>query len=276
MVNIYHAIYNQPGVSSSTRWSSSVSASGQSNNHTFTVPAGFTEVRVALAWADPVAGANNDSVINDLDVRVYDANNILRGSSLTIDDTVEYVKVTSGAPGQWRIEVRAYSVSSSQPYGLAATVITEPADLSMTTSLEPAIGTLPGSNFYLYTTLANSGFAAPGSYVRLQLPSASLFTVEGVRLYMADGRSYYYNASHLHNDGGGVWWRAAVGETITGYPRVARWFMSYNGSGGDCREARTFSAIAYFRDNGALAVGGGDTARFIPAACKLYLPGLMR
>ncbi len=63
----------------------------------FNVPAGFSEVRVVLTWADPVAGANNDTVVNDLDLRVYDANNTLRGSSITIDDTVEYVKITTGA-----------------------------------------------------------------------------------------------------------------------------------------------------------------------------------
>jgi hypothetical protein len=145
MVNTFHAIYNQAGISSTNRWNGSVSTSGQNNNHTFTVPAGFSEVRVALTWADPVAGANNDTVINDLDVRVYDANNTLRGSSLTIDDTVEYVKVTTGAPGTWRIEVRAFSISSSQPYGLAAVTVLEPAALSMATSVEPAVGTLPGN-----------------------------------------------------------------------------------------------------------------------------------
>jgi hypothetical protein len=273
MVNTFHAIYNQAGISSTNRWNGSVSTSGQNNNHTFTVPAGFSEVRVVLTWADPVAGANNDTVINDLDVRVYDANNTLRGSSLTIDDTVEYVKVTTGAPGTWRIEVRAFSISSSQPYGLAAVTVLEPAALSMATSVEPAVGTLPGNNFYLYTTMENSGFAAPGSYVRLQIPSTSLFTVEGARIYLADGRSYYYSAANLHNDVGGLYWRAAVGETIAGYPRVVRWFISYNGPAA-C-SSHTFSSNAYFRDNGGLAVGGGRQTSFLPQVCN-YLPLIKR
>lgn len=272
MVNTFHAIYNQPGISSTHRWSSSVSASGQNNNHTFTVPAGFSEVRVVLTWADPVAGANNDSVINDLDVRVYDANNILRGSSLTLDDTVEYVKVTSGEPGEWRIEVRAFSISSAQPYGLAAVTIMEPADLSMTATIDPVVGTILSNNFYLYTTIENSGFAAPGSFARLQLPSTTLFTVEGARIYLADGRSHYYTAAQLHNDVGGLFWRAAVGEAIADYPRVVRWFIRYNGSADDCTGSRTFEARAYFRDNGGLAVGGIDSARFVPAYCQNHLP----
>jgi serine protease AprX len=276
MVNTFHAIYNQAGISSTNRWNGSVSTSGQNNNHTFTVPAGFSEVRVVLTWADPVAGANNDTVINDLDVRVYDANNTLRGSSLTIDDTVEYIKVTNGAPGTWRIEVRAFSISSTQPYGLAAVTVMEPAALDMAASVEPVIGTLPGSTLYLYTTLANSGFAAPGSYVRLQIPSTSLFTVEGARIYLADGRSYYYNASHLHNDVGGLYWRAAVGETIAGYPRVVRWFIRYNGPTSDCTDVHNFLANAYSRDNGGLAIGGTDSAQFIPALCRNYLPLLRR
>jgi hypothetical protein len=276
MVNTFHAIYNQAGISSTNRWNGSVSTSGQNNNHTFTVPAGFSEVRVALTWADPVAGANNDTVINDLDVRVYDGNNTLRGSSLTIDDTVEYVKVTNGAPGTWRIEVRAFSISSSQPYGLAAVTILEPAALAMAASVEPVIGTLPGNTLYLYTTLENSGFAAPGSYVRLQIPSTSLFTVQGARIYLADGRSYYYNASHLHNDVGELYWRAAVGETIAGYPRVVRWFISYHQSDSDCTDDRSFGANAYFRHNGGLAVGGTDTAHFVPDFCRAHLPMITR
>jgi hypothetical protein len=143
----------------------------------------------------------------------------------------------------------------------------------MATSVEPAVGTLPGNNFYLYTTMENSGFAAPGSYVRLQIPSTSLFTVEGARIYLADGRSYYYSAANLHNDVGGLYWRAAVGETIAGYPRVVRWFISYNGPAA-C-SSHTFSSNAYFRDNGGLAVGGGRQTSFLPQVCN-YLPLIKR
>ncbi|MFO7539366.1 MAG: S8 family serine peptidase, partial [Chloroflexota bacterium] len=268
MINTYHTIYNQSGVNHTSRWASSLAATGNVNNHAFTVPAGFSEVRIVLTWADPVAGANNDTVINDLDVRVYDANNVLRGSSLTIDDTVEYLKISSGTPGTWRIEVRAYSLSSVQPYGLAAVVVSQPANLSMPASvIEPAVGTFAGGTFYLYTTINNSGFAAPGAYVRLQLPSTSLFTVEGARIYTRDGRSHYYPAAELHSDGGGTYWRASVGESITNHPRVVRWFIRYNGPPGiTCPPSGgTFGANAYFRDNGGLAIGGGGAVTFTTA-----------
>ncbi len=137
--------------------------------------------------------------------------------------------------------MRAFSTSSSQPYGLAAVVVIKPADLSAASSLEPQVGATSGDTFFLYTTLTNSGFAAPGSYVRLQLPSATLFTVVGARIYTRDGRTHYYSSSDLHNDGGGLYWRAAVGEAITNHPRVVRWFIRYNGAVG-CPEApQTFT-----------------------------------
>jgi hypothetical protein len=278
MINTYHAVYNQGGISSTSRWTGSLTATGNANNHNFTVPTGFSEVRVVLTWADPVAGANNDTVINDLDVRVYDGNNILRGSSLTVDDTVEYVKITTGTPGTWRIEARAFSISSSQPYGLAAVVVSQPASLIMPAPIvEPAAGTFGGGTFYLYTTINNSGFAAPGAYVRLQLPSTSLFTVEGARIYTRDGRSHYYDDAELHNDGGGLYWRASVGESIANHPRVVRWFVRYNGpSGVTCPSVnRVFQAIPYFRNNGGLATGSGGNVTFSSGDCN-YLPLLTR
>jgi hypothetical protein len=274
MVNTYHAIYDQSGISDTSRWTGSLATTGAANDHTFTVPAGFSEIRVALTWADPVAGANNDTVINDLDLRVYDGNNVLRVSSLTIDDTVEYVKIASGAPGTWRIRVNAFSISSGQPYGLASVVVMQPASLSLTSSVEPQVGTFVGNTFYLYTTISNSGFAAPGSYVRLQLPSTTLFTVEGARIYTRDGRSHYYPAAELHNDVGGTYWRAAVGETIANHPRVVRWFIRYNGPTG-CNNSHTFTGNTYFRDNGGLGGGGGSSTIFEPVACS-YLPVVRR
>ncbi|MBK8985834.1 MAG: S8 family serine peptidase [Chloroflexi bacterium] len=273
MVNTYHAVYDQTGISDTSRWTGSLAATGNANNHNFTVPAGFSEVRVVLTWADPVAGANNDDVINDLDLRVYDANNVLRGSSITVDDTVEYVKITTGTPGTWRIEARAFSLASSQAYGLASVVVMQPANLSLTSSLTPNIGTFADNTFYLYTTISNSGFAAPGSYVRLQLPSTTLFTVEGARIYTRDGRSHYYDDAELHNDGGGSFWRVAVGESIANHPRLVRWFIRYNGA--TCSASRTFNAAAFFRDNGGLGSGGSSSVTFTKALCN-YLPMLRK
>ncbi len=273
MINTYHAIYDQAGISDTTRWDNSLATSGAANDHNFTVPAGYSEIRIALTWADPVAGANNDTVINDLDLRVYDANNTLRGSSLTVDDTVEYIKITntSGAPGTWRIRVNAFSISSSQPYGLASVVVMQPANHSVAATLDPEVGAAFDDSFYLYSTISNSGFAAPGAYVRLQLPSTTLFTVQGARIYTGDGRSHYYSASELHNDVGGLYWRAAVGEAIAGHPRVVRWFVRYNGPATCQTGGRTFTASSWSRDNGTLVSGSSSNVTFYQG-CNNYLP----
>jgi len=276
MMNVYHAIYDQGGISDTTRWAGSVASTGSVVTHTLSVPAGFSEVRVALTWVDPVAGNGTDDVINDLDVRVYDANGTFVGGSATADDTVEYVKVTSGAPGTWSVVVKAFSVSSAQPYGLASVVIQRPANLAIDAYLSPAVGTFAGGTFYLYTTISNAGFAAPGSYVRLQLPSTTDFTVQGARIYTDDGRSHYYDDTELMNDGGGTYWRVAVGETIANHARVVRWFIQYNGSVCPANNG-IFQAIAYYRDAGATTFGDANDVHFMTTACQYsYLPSVIK
>ncbi|MBK7915189.1 MAG: S8 family serine peptidase [Chloroflexi bacterium] len=279
MLNTFHAIYDQSGISDITFWTNSLAATGNSNDHYFTVPAGFDEVRVVLTWADPVDGTGTDNVINDLDVKVYDGSGAQVGSSVTSDDTVEYVKVTSGVPGAWRIRVEAYSLLSPQPYGLAAVAVLKPANVTATTSFSPAVGTFVGGTFYLYTTLSNSGFAAPGSYVRLQVPSTTSFTVEGARVYTDDGRSHYYNDTELMTDGGGLYWRVAVGETIANHARVVRWFIQFNDAAPvTCPQPvhYPFGVVSYFRDAGLLQTGGSDPANLVNHNCDLFVPTLTR
>ncbi len=279
MLNTYHAVFDQNNVSDVTFWTGSLAATGNFNEHTFNVPAGFDEVRVALTWADPVAGDGTDDVINDLDLRVYDANDVLVGYSGTSDDTVEYLKITSGTPGAWRIRVTAFSNSSPpQPYGLTSVAVLHRAEMSLTASVSPAAGTFSGGTFYLYTTLSNAGFAAPGSYVRLGLPSTTLFTVEGARIYTDDGRSHYYESPELMNDVGGLYWRVAVGETIAGHPRLVRWFIRYNGSLTTCPQPapNDFEAIAYFRDAGSLQQGQVVNVPFLTTACNVNLPSILK
>jgi hypothetical protein len=140
MLNVFHAIYDQANISDITYWAGSLTSAGAMANHTFTVASGFDEVRVALTWADPVSAAGSDDVINDLDVKVYDGSGALVGSSSTADDTVEYVKVTSGTPGTWRIETNAFSLSSAQGYGLAALVVLNKANLSISGYTSPPGG----------------------------------------------------------------------------------------------------------------------------------------
>ena len=277
MINAYHATYDQTGISDVTFWTGAVGSTGSVVTHTLTVPAGFSEVRVALTWADPVAGDGTDDVINDLDVRVYDANGTFVGGSATADDTVEYVKATSGAPGEWKIRVNAFSTSSSQAYGLASVAVLRPADLSITSSLSPAFGTFSGGTFYLYTTISNAGFAAPGSYVRLQIPSTTDFKVEGARIYTDDVRSHYYDDTELMNDGGGIYWRVAVGETIANHARLVRWFIQFNGptTTPTCPNGGWLGTQAYFRDAGALQFADSTDVYFEANDCN-YLPSIVR
>jgi len=279
MVNAYHAIYDQTNVSETSYWIDSLSNTGDMVTYTLNIPAGFSEVRVALAWMDPVAGDGTDDVINDLDVRVYDGSGALIGSSLTPDDTVEYVKVTSGVPGTWHIEVEGYSISTSpQPFGLASVTVLHPAELSLTASISPPAGTFSGGTFYLYTTISNAGFAAPGSYVRLHIPSTADFTVEGARIYTDDGRSHYYDDTELMNDTAGTYWRVAVGETIANHARLVRWYIRYNRALNVCPQSgdNDLEVASYFRDKGATQTGGSDTAALLTTACNVYLPTALK
>jgi hypothetical protein len=275
MLNVFHALYDQANISDTSYWTGSLASAGATANHTFTVASGFDEVRVALTWADPVAAAGNDNVINDLDVKVYDGSGALVGSSSTADDTVEYVKVTNGTPGTWRIETSAFSLSSAQTYGLAALVVLNKADLSVSGSISPAGASSGSRDFYLYSTLTNNGFAAPGSYVQLQLPNAILYGVQGARIYTADGRSHFYDATELHHDAGFRTWDVATGETISGFPRVIRWHLRYAGT--DCPTAQ-INLQAHYRDAGATVLG--DSAS-VPFSCgqtttTTYLPLIIK
>ena len=273
MLNVFHAIYDQANISDITRWTGSLANTGSTANHTFTVPAGFDEVRVALTWADPVSAAGNDNVINDLDVKVYDSTGVLVSSSSTADDTVEYVKVTNGTPGTWRIETSAFSLSSAQTYGLAALVILNKADLAVSGFTSPVGENSNSRDFYLYSALTNNGFAAPGSYVQLQLPNTSLYEVQGARIYTADGRSHFYDSAELHHDEGSSYWDVTTGETISGFPRVVRWLLRYAGT--DCPTAK-INLQAYYRDAGATVLGDSASVPFSCQPATVYLPLIIK
>jgi hypothetical protein len=277
MLNVFHAIFDQTNISDISYWTGAFSGTGATANHTFTVPAGFDEVRVALTWADPVAAAGNDNVINDLDVKVYDGSGALVGSSTTPDDTVEYVKVTNGTPGTWRIEASAYSLWSAQTYGLAALVMLNKADVVVSGSMSAAGSTAHSQDFYVYSTLTNNGFAAPGSYVQLQLPNAIFYGVQGARIYTNDGRSHFYDATQLHHDPGFRYWDVATGETISGFPRVIRWHIRYNVAG--CPAAQ-INLQAFYRDAGTTVSAGSAS---VPFPCqsptqqsKIFLPLIIK
>ncbi|GIK40877.1 MAG: hypothetical protein BroJett011_47100 [Chloroflexota bacterium] len=277
MLNVFHAIYDQTNISDISFWTGAFSGTGAAANHTFTVPAGFDEVRVALTWADPVAASGNDNVINDLDVKVYDGSGALVGSSTTPDDTVEYVKVTGGAPGTWRIEASAYSLWSAQRYGLAALVMLNKPAVTVSGSMSAAGGAGYSQDFYVYSTLTNNGFAAPGSYAQLQLPNAIDYGVKGARIYTADGRSHFYSATELHHDPGFRNWDVATGEVIKGFPRIIRWHVRYAFTG--CPPAR-LNLLAYYRNAGTTVSSGSAS---VPFPCqsptqqsKIFLPLIIK
>jgi hypothetical protein len=111
---------------------------GRSENYTFTVPPGATEVKVTLAWDDYPAVANaNPALVNDIDLKVYSPNNTLY-YPWTLDpgdpsapaiqtspdrlNNVEQVQVSSGiTPGTWRVVVEPYSLPEPpQRYSLVS------------------------------------------------------------------------------------------------------------------------------------------------------------
>jgi subtilisin family serine protease len=273
MLNIFHAIHDQANISDTSYWTGILTGTGATTNHTFTVPAGFDEVRIALTWADPVAAAGNDNVINDLDVRVYDGSGAWLSSSSTTDDTVEYIKVTDGMPGTWRIEVRAFSLSSAQSYGLATLVMLNKANLSISGFTSAAGGSSSSRDFYLYSILTNNGFAAPGSFVQLQLPNAIDYEVRGARIYTSDGRSHFYSATELHHDQDFRNWDVATGESISGFPKVIRWHVRY--AGADCPAAQ-ITLQAHYRDAGATVLGNSTSVSFSCRQSTTYLPLIIK
>ncbi len=282
LVNPYHAIYNQSGISTVNFWGNTI-ASGATKDFTFSVPSGYRELRVVLTWTDP---AGSTELSHDLDIQsVKDPGGTTRGSSLSFDDTVEYVTIPAGySAGTWTVRVKAYSLTADQRLGLAVHQLLADANLSVNPSVEyiPSSDTSvdPGNHFYLHQYTSNSGFAAGGSYNRLFVPSG--FTVKGVRIYTADGHSHWYDASKLYHPAGTSYWRVAIGEVVSGYTRHTRWYIQADSTlptGTDLGLAATdynFYTIPYWREGGVLqsatqqttvvSIGGNDV--FLPIIIK--------
>jgi subtilisin family serine protease len=250
LVNPYHAIWTQSGISSAVFWGSTINP-GETKDFTFDVPSGYEELRIVLTWSDP---AGSTEVSHDLDIwSVKDPGGTERGYSTSFDDTVEYVKIPAGyASGTWTVSVYAYSASSSQRFGLAMHRVLADTNLSINPWVQyipSSTGSVdPGDHFYLHQYLSNSGFPASGSYARLYVPSG--FTVKGVRIYTADGHSHWYDDSEIYHPSGSSYWRVAVGEVMSGYTRHVRWFIQANSSitEGDYH----FTSTPYWREEGSL------------------------
>ena len=112
-------------------------SSGESATHHVVVATNAAPLKITLVWSDPPALANNDDpVVNNLDLIVrspggsqtFLGNHFVNGESSpggAPDDrnNVEMVLINNPMPGDWRITVRASSVSipEDQSYALVAT-----------------------------------------------------------------------------------------------------------------------------------------------------------
>jgi hypothetical protein len=276
LINPYHAIWSQSGISSASFWGNTIANTGDTKDFTFNVPSGYQELRVVLTWSDP-AGATE--VNNDLDIlSVRDPDGISRGSSSSYDDTVEYVKIPAGySAGTWTITVRAWSLSSSnQRLGLAVHRVLADSNLSANSSVEyiPSSDSSvdPDDHFYLHQYMPNGGFAVGGSYSRLYVPSG--FTVKGVRIYTADGHSHWYDDSKLYHPSGSSYWRVAIGEVMAAYTRHVRWYIqaNVNLSPG----TYNFYTVPYWREGGSLHSGTQKITTVWVGATNTYLPVIVK
>ncbi|MGB2910529.1 MAG: S8 family serine peptidase [Anaerolineales bacterium] len=268
LVDPYHSIYYQPGINSMRFWGDTLNSSGDTKDFTFSVPTGYEEVRLVLTWPDP---AGSTEVSNDLDILwVKDGGGTMRGLSRSSDDTVEYVSIPTGYnPGTWTVRVEAFSLSSSQTFGLAAHPIIEGSNLNITASAPSTVD--PVDYFYFHQYISNNGYTAGGSYARLYVPNG--FTVQGVRIYTDDSYSHYYDDSEIYHVSGSNYWRAAVGETIAQYPRHVRWYIRADPGISD--GVYTFSNNVYWREGGVLQASGGANT-YINVGGGLYLPLILK
>jgi subtilisin family serine protease len=279
LLDAYHAITAQAGVDEPMDlWAGSVSTTGEIQEFSFDVPPGYDEVRLVLTWADP-PGATE--AINNLDIDwVRDGSGVTRGSATSLDDNVEYVRISTAGytPGTWRIRVRATSVTSSQPFALAAHVILADAALTIrgTPSSVPGGGPslVPGGELYFHQYVTNSGYTAGGSYARLHVPEG--FTVLGVTVYTQDGHEHWYAAGELYHDAINAPddWFVAVGDTLAGFGRHVRWTIDID-EGTDCG-GYPFENTAYWRQAGTEQQSTIVTTH-VPVACHFtYLPLVMK
>ena len=270
LVDPYHSIYYQSGIDASMRfWGNTLNSSGDTMDFTFSVPSGYEEVRVVLTWPDP---AGSTEVSSDLDIySVKDGGGTTRGSSSSHDDTVEYVSIPAGhTSGTWTVRVKAFSLSSSQTFGLAAHPIIEGSDLNITASAPSTVD--PGDYFYYHQYISNNGYTAGGSYARLYVPNG--FTVHGVRIYTNNGYSHWYDDSEIYHVSGSDYWRVAVGETIAWYPRHVRWYI--RADTGVSNGVYSFTNYVYWREGGILQVSSCANTNINVGIEERYLPFILK
>ncbi len=228
MVDAFHAIYDT-GSLDTLKWvGNTIQDSDDSDDHTFTVPSGYEEVRVYLTWADPAG----DGVTNDLDLRVYDDGGTLVGSSTKYDETVEYVRLTSGAAGSWKATVDGYSLSSSQRYGLAVVAVLKPANISINASSDDYC-VRPDQNFTVTTDLSNSGYSVVASEIQLDLGSDP-FTLQDANLDTEVGSIDHTYAESDIWEASSNEYHLSTGMVLSGYiQRTAHWNLTVDSTASD-------------------------------------------
>jgi hypothetical protein len=197
MVDALHAVNDSSSLDTAL-WEGSYINTGEEDDYEFAVPTGYEEVRVYLTWSDPPS----PGVVNNLDLRVYDDTAALVGSSLSLGDTVEYVRLTSGVAGSWSAEVKGENVPqpgpSGQKYGVIAVVVLNAPSRSLSASASAAC-LQPDQTFTIDTTHSNGGYSVVGSQIQLDMPDdTSLFLLLDVDMATEDpGRGHTYLESEL-------------------------------------------------------------------------------
>ena len=247
MVDPYHAIHSDPGSAGMHYWGDSLDATFETAQFYFDVQSGYEEVVIVLSWADPAGHAEGQHELGFLTIQDGD------GSVLSFDhrpdDTVQSARIPAGyTPGTWTVTVMAYSISSRQTFGLAAHTILASPNLEISGSIQPY--PIPGYDYYYYDQyITNYGDTAAGSVAALSLPDG--FTVQGVRIYTADGNSEYLDADELYHPTSSSFWEVAVGSTFANFDRHVRWLLEYDSS--------LFGGTYAFGNQALFRVGGITT-----------------
>lgn len=200
MVDALHSVFSTATLQSVLWEGNTLTGTGAERDHTFTVPPGASEVRVYVTWSDPESATTE--TVNDIDLRVYDGSGALVASSASYDDTVEYARITTGAPGTWRANVRGFNIPQPDArYGIFAATVQDPGLLSM--ELWPDnMCVKPGALIQVETTLSATGHSAVASETVLDLPDdPSLITLSNVTMYSVEsGRDHTYQAAEIRRE----------------------------------------------------------------------------
>ncbi len=200
-----------------------IAVTGGTTDLWFPVPAGYREVRVFLTWLDPPSMTTE--IVDDLDLHVWDAIGSEVGSSLSYDDNVEWVRLTSGSPGWWRVRVSGWNVPQPPArFGIYAATVLSNTAISVRTE-DHAFCKGPGQTVTMEERLENSGHSAAASEMKLDLPGdETWFRLDTVTLRTADpARSAPFGNANLKHDTVENTTEIMTGMVHPDVPRHATW-----------------------------------------------------